>query len=86
VKKDSSILQVFGSRKMAAILMLGFLSGLPFALTDDAFRAWMSKANLDLSTIGWFSLVALPYSLKFLWSPVLDRYVPPFLGRRRDGC
>jgi MFS transporter, PAT family, beta-lactamase induction signal transducer AmpG len=83
VKKDSSILQVFGSRKMAAILMLGFLSGLPFALTDDAFRAWMSKANLDLSTIGWFSLVALPYSLKFLWSPVLDRYVPPFLGRRR---
>lgn len=68
---------------MAAILMLGFLSGLPFALTDDAFRAWMSKANLDLSTIGWFSLVALPYSLKFLWSPVLDRYVPPFLGRRR---
>jgi PAT family beta-lactamase induction signal transducer AmpG len=83
VKKDPSILQVFGSRKMAAILILGVLSGLPFALTDDAFRAWMTKANLDLSTIGWFSLVALPYSLKFLWSPVLDRYVPPFLGRRR---
>jgi PAT family beta-lactamase induction signal transducer AmpG len=83
VKKDPSILQVFGSRKMAAILMLGVLSGLPFALTDDAFRAWMAKANLDLSTIGWFSLVGLPYSLKFLWSPVLDRYVPPFLGRRR---
>jgi MFS transporter, PAT family, beta-lactamase induction signal transducer AmpG len=83
VKKDPSILQVFGSRKMAAILSLGFLSGLPFALTDDAFRAWMAKADLDLSTIGWFSLVGLPYSLKFLWSPVLDRYVPPFLGRRR---
>jgi MFS transporter, PAT family, beta-lactamase induction signal transducer AmpG len=83
VKKDPSILQVFGSRKMAAILSLGFLSGLPFALTDDAFRAWMTKADLNLSTIGWFSLVGLPYSLKFLWSPVLDRYVPPFLGRRR---
>jgi MFS transporter, PAT family, beta-lactamase induction signal transducer AmpG len=83
VKKAPSVLQVFGSRKMAAILTLGFLSGLPFALTDDAFRAWMAKADLNLATIGWFSLVGLPYSLKFLWSPVLDRYVPPFLGRRR---
>jgi len=68
---------------MAAILLLGFASGLPFALTDDAFRAWMTKAQLDLRTIGWFTLVSLPYSLKFLWSPFLDRYVPPFLGRRR---
>jgi PAT family beta-lactamase induction signal transducer AmpG len=68
---------------MAAILLLGFASGLPFALTDDAFRAWMTKAELNLSTIGWFSLVSLPYSLKFIWSPLLDRFVPPFLGRRR---
>lgn len=68
---------------MAAILLLGFASGLPFALTDDAFRAWMTKAGLNLSTIGWFSWVSLPYSLKFLWSPFLDRYIPPFLGRRR---
>lgn len=68
---------------MAAILLLGFASGLPFALTDDAFRAWMTKAQLNLSTIGWFSLVSLPYSLKFFWSPILDRFTPPFLGRRR---
>jgi PAT family beta-lactamase induction signal transducer AmpG len=68
---------------MAALLMLGFASGLPFALTDDAFRAWMTKAQLNLNTIGWFSLVSLPYSLKFLWSPILDKFVPPFLGRRR---
>jgi MFS transporter, PAT family, beta-lactamase induction signal transducer AmpG len=68
---------------MAAILLLGFFSGLPFALTDDAFRAWMTKAQLDVRTIGFFSLVGLPYSLKFLWSPFLDRFVPPFLGRRR---
>ncbi|MDX2241251.1 MAG: AmpG family muropeptide MFS transporter [Leptolyngbyaceae cyanobacterium bins.302] len=68
---------------MAAILLLGFASGLPFALTDDAFRAWMTKTQLDLRTIGWFTLVSLPYSLKFLWSPLLDRYIPPFLGRRR---
>jgi MFS transporter, PAT family, beta-lactamase induction signal transducer AmpG len=68
---------------MVAILLLGFSSGLPFALTDDSFRAWMTKAQMDLSTIGWFSLVSLPYSLKFLWSPFLDRFVPPVLGRRR---
>ncbi|HEY9654933.1 MAG TPA: hypothetical protein V6C50_05530 [Crinalium sp.] len=82
-KPDQSFLQVFQSRKMAAILLLGFASGLPFALTDDAFRAWMTKAGLDLRTIGWFGLVSLPYSLKFIWSPLLDRFVPPFLGRRR---
>jgi len=83
VKAFQSFLNVFQSRKMAAILLLGFASGLPFALTDDAFRAWMTKVGLDLSTIGWFSLVSLPYSLKFIWSPLLDRFVPPFLGRRR---
>ncbi len=82
-KPGQSFLHVFQSRKMAAILLLGFASGLPFALTDDAFRAWMTKAGLDLRTIGWFSLVSLPYSLKFIWSPLLDRFVPPFLGRRR---
>lgn len=75
--------RVFQSRKMAALLSLGFVSGLPYALTDDAFRAWLSSAEFDLSTIGWLGLVSLPYSLKFLWSPFIDRFVPPFLGRRR---
>ncbi|MBD2187070.1 AmpG family muropeptide MFS transporter [Pseudanabaena mucicola] len=75
--------RVFQSRKMAALLSLGFASGLPFALTDDAFRAWLTSAKFDLSTIGWLGLVSLPYSLKFLWSPFIDRFVPPFLGRRR---
>ena len=75
--------RVFQSRKMAALLSLGFVSGLPYALTDDAFRAWLSSAKFDLSTIGWLGLVSLPYSLKFLWSPLIDRFVPPFLGRRR---
>jgi PAT family beta-lactamase induction signal transducer AmpG len=75
--------RVFQSRKMAALLSLGFASGLPYALTDDAFRAWLTSAKFDLITIGWLGLVSLPYSLKFLWSPVIDRFVPPFLGRRR---
>ncbi len=83
MKQIESFLQVFRSRKMAALLLLGFSSGLPFALTDDAFRAWMTKADLDIKTIGWLGLVSLPYSLKFIWAPLLDRFVPPFLGRRR---
>ena len=57
--------RVFQSRKMVALLSLGFASGLPYALTDDAFRAWLTSAKFDLSTIGWLGLVSLPYSLKF---------------------
>lgn len=68
---------------MVALLLLGFASGLPLFLTSKTLQAWMTKEGVDLGSIGLFSLVALPYSLKFLWSPLLDRYVPPFLGRRR---
>ncbi|MBD2021799.1 AmpG family muropeptide MFS transporter [Leptolyngbya sp. FACHB-36] len=68
---------------MAALLFLGFSSGLPLLLTSRTLQAWMKEAQVDLGTIGWFSLVGLPYTLKFLWSPLLDRFVPPFLGRRR---
>ena len=78
-----SPLKLFGQPKMAALLFLGFASGLPFLLTQRVLQAWMTVAEVDLTTIGLFSLVALPYSLKFLWAPLLDRYVPPFLGRRR---
>lgn len=76
-------LKVFQSRKMSALLLLGFASGLPFLLTSRTLQAWMTIEGVKLSTIGLFSLVALPYSLKFLWAPLLDRFVPPFLGRRR---
>ncbi len=76
-------LQVFRSRKMAALLLLGFSSGLPLYLTSRTLQAWMTQEKVSLGVIGVFSLVSLPYSLKFLWSPIIDRYVPPFLGRRR---
>ncbi len=78
-----SLLKVFESRKIVALLLLGFASGLPLFLTSRTLQAWMTMEQVDLKAIGLFSLVALPYSLKFLWSPLLDRYVPPFLGRRR---
>lgn len=76
-------LEVFRSRRIAIITFLGFSSGLPLALTGATLQAWMTVAGVDLKTIGIFALVGLPYTLKFLWSPFMDRFVPPFLGRRR---
>ncbi|MEO8576838.1 MAG: AmpG family muropeptide MFS transporter [Gemmatimonadales bacterium] len=84
-KGRGSPVRAFTQPKMAALIFLGFASGLPFNLIGNgkAFQAWMTASGVDLSTIGLFSLVGLPYSLKFLWAPVLDRYIPPILGRRR---
>lgn len=76
-------LHVFRSRRIAVITFLGFSSGLPLALTSGTLQAWMAVAGVDLQTIGIFSLVGIPYAIKFLWSPLLDRYIPPWLGRRR---
>jgi PAT family beta-lactamase induction signal transducer AmpG len=79
----TSPIRIFGQPKMGILLLLGFSSGLPFYLTSKTLQAWMTTAHVDLATIGFFSLVTLPYSLKFVWAPVMDRYIPPFLGRRR---
>lgn len=79
----SPYLQVFSSRRIAVITFLGFSSGLPLALTGGTLQAWMTVAGVDLRTIGIFALVGLPYALKFFWSPLMDRFVPPWLGRRR---
>ncbi|MGA1474246.1 MAG: MFS transporter, partial [Prochlorothrix sp.] len=79
----NALIQVFESRKMAVVLAMGFAAGLPLYLTNRALQAWMTAEGVSVATIGLFSVVALPYSCKFLWSPVMDRYVPPFLGRRR---
>lgn len=68
---------------MACVLLTGFSSGLPYALTGATLQAWLTKAGVNLSLIGVFAMVTLPYTLKFLWSPLMDRFVPPFLGRRR---
>jgi PAT family beta-lactamase induction signal transducer AmpG len=76
-------LRIFQQPKSAILLILGFASGLPLALTSGTLQAWMTVANVDLKTIGFFSLVGQAYVFKFLWSPVMDRYTPPFLGRRR---
>jgi PAT family beta-lactamase induction signal transducer AmpG len=79
----TSLIQAFGNRRIAAVLLLGFASGVPLALTGATLQAWMASEKVDLTVIGLFSLVAWPYTVKFLWSPLMDRFVPPFLGRRR---
>jgi len=79
----TGLFRIFGQPKMATLLVLGFSSGLPLYLTSKTLQAWMTTAKVDLATIGFFSLVTLPYSLKFVWAPLMDRYTPPFLGRRR---
>lgn len=65
------------------MLPLGFASGLPNPLVGSTLTAWMALEGVSLKTIGLFGLVALPYNLKFLWAPLLDRFALPFLGRRR---
>jgi len=64
-------------------VLLGFGSGLPLILTDSTLKLWIQDAGIPIRAIGFFSLVQIPYNLKFLWAPFLDRYVPPLLGRRR---
>ncbi|RPH24698.1 muropeptide MFS transporter AmpG [Buttiauxella warmboldiae] len=76
-------LRLFQQPKSAILLILGFASGLPLALTSGTLQAWMTVENIDLKTIGFFSLVGQAYVFKFLWSPIMDRYTPPLLGRRR---
>jgi len=71
------------SGRMFLVLLLGFSSGLPLALTGGTLQAWLTDAKIDLPTIGRFALIGLPYTLKFLWAPIMDEYAPPFLGRRR---
>ncbi|HKS93365.1 MAG TPA: MFS transporter [Gammaproteobacteria bacterium] len=71
------------NRRVGITLVLGFSSGLPLALSGSTLQAWMATLHVNVETIGIFSLVGIPYSLKFLWAPFMDRYVPPFLGRRR---
>lgn len=76
-------LEVFRSRRIAVTLLLGFASGLPLALTSGTLQAWMTVEGVDITTIGIFTLAGLPYTWKFLWAPLMDRFVPPALGRRR---
>src|SRR3977135_3158088 len=78
---------VYLKRRVLIVLLLGFSSGLPLALSGSTLQVWMREAGVDLGTIGLFALVGTPYTLKFLWAPLTDALHVPFFtqrfGRRR---
>ncbi len=75
--------EILFNRRMLICLFIGFASGMPLYVLIQLVPAWLRSHEIDLATIGLFSLVSLPYTWKFLWSPLMDRFSWPFLGRRR---
>lgn len=75
--------EVFLNPRLCACIFLGFSSGLPLFVLLQLLPAWLRDEGVGLTEIGLFALVGIPYTWKFLWAPLMDRYVPPFMGRRR---
>ena len=75
--------EILFSRKMLTCIFIGFRSGMPLYVLIQLVPAWLRSNGVDLATIGLFAVVSLPYTWKFLWSPLMDRFALPFLGRRR---
>ncbi len=76
---------VYRDRRVLAMAFLGFSSGLPFGVLAEPLTAWLAESGVDKTSIGLVGLVSLPYSIKFVWAPLMDRLAPPIpgLGRRR---
>ncbi len=81
--KREPLWRVLCSRRMVTAFAMGFSCGLPLLLTMSVLQAWMKEEGVDLTVIGLMTLVGLPYTLKFLWAPFMDRFTLRFLGRRR---
>lgn len=81
--QDKTIQAIF-SRRMLVTLFFGFSSGLPLLAIGGTLQAWLKSENVDIETIGLFALTGLPYTLKFLWAPIFDRFTPSSFGRRRS--
>ena len=82
---QTKTLQAIFSRRMIITLFYGFSSGLPLLATGGTLQAWLVSENIDIKTIGFFALTGLPFTLKFLWAPIFDRYIPnEKFGRRRS--
>ena len=77
------LIKAICSGRMLVALLMGFSCGVPLLLTISVLQAWMKEEGVDLTVIGMMALVGLPYTLKFLWAPFMDRFTLPFLGRRR---
>ena len=79
----SALIRAMRSWRTAAVALLSFSSGLPLGLVWYAIPDWMRSIGVDLRVVGLFTLAQAPWAFKVLWSPLMDRYVPPFWGRRR---
>jgi PAT family beta-lactamase induction signal transducer AmpG len=75
--------KVAGSWRLLSVVLLSFSSGLPLGVVWFAIPAWMAREGVDIKVIGLFTLAQAPWSFKLLWSPWMDRFPPPFLGRKR---
>src|ERR1700751_3480977 len=73
---------VYLKPRVLVIMFLGFSSGLPLALSGSTLLVWMAEAGVNLGTIGLFALVGTPYTIKFLWAPIIDALDLPMLSRR----
>ena len=71
------------NRRMLICIFTGFSSGLPLYVLINLLPAWLRSEHVDLKAIGLFGLIQLPFTWKFLWSPLVDRYALPAFGRRR---
>jgi PAT family beta-lactamase induction signal transducer AmpG len=71
------------NRRMLICVFTGFASGMPLYVLFQLVPAWLKEGGVSLADIGLFALVGIPYTWKFLWAPLMDRWIPPFLGRRR---
>ena len=82
-KNETNWREAVFNRRMLICIFTGFASGMPLYVLFQLVPAWLREGGVSLTDIGLFALVGIPYTWKFLWAPFMDRYVPPFLGRRR---
>ncbi len=75
INKLLIVIDPYLEKKMLVTLVMGFVSGVPLLLTITLLQAWLTDEGIAKSTIGLFALVGLPYSLKFLWAPIFDKYI-----------
>src|SRR5262249_60796298 len=75
-------LAVYFQPRVLIVFFLGFSSGLPLALSGSTLQVWLTQSGVDIKTIGLFAAVGTPYTIKFLWAPLVDALDVPLLARR----
>ena len=83
MNKDAVTWHSYLNRRIVILLFEGFSSGLPLFVLTNLLQAWLAKSGLNVKTIGLFALIQMPYTWKFVWSPLMDRFSFGSLGRRR---